>query len=96
MTKKTKPFITEMQAEGTTPERKLERADAKRLAHELIANLPPKGALRQEYVRNLTVRALKREIWPEVFEEFVSLTNVQDEVENVLARARIIAERTQI
>ena len=92
MSKKPKPFITELQAEGTHIERKLERADAKRLAQELIANLPTTKAQRQEYVRNLTVRALKREIWPEVFEEFVSLTNVQDEVENVLARAKIIAK----
>ena len=92
MTKKTKPFITDLQAEGSTLERKLERADAQRLAHELIANMPPKGATRQEYVRNLVVRALRREIEPEVFEEFVSLTNVQDEVDACLARAERIAE----
>ena len=93
MTKKTKPFITEIQSEGTHIERKLERADAQRLAQELIANMPPKGALRQEYVRNLVVRVLRKEIWPEVFEEFVSLTNVQEEVEACLARSEMIAER---
>jgi len=55
-----------------------------------------RGAQRQAYIRNLVVRALKREIEPEAFEEFVSLTNVQPEVDNVLARSRIIAERIRI
>jgi len=96
MTKKTKPFITEMQVEGSTLERKAERADTRRLAHELITDMPPKGAARQAYVRNLVVRALKKEIDPVVFEEFVSLTNIQPEVDAVLARSRAIAERTRI
>lgn len=95
MAKKPKPFITELQVEGTHTERKLERADAQRLARELIADMPPKGALRQAYIRNLVVRALKKEIDPAAFEEFVNLTNVQPEVDAVLARARIIAERTR-
>jgi len=96
MTKKSKPFITEIQAEGTHVERKAERKDARASAQTLVASMPPKGALRQSYIRNLTVRALKKEIDPTVFEEFVSLTNVQEEVDACLARARIIAERTRI
>ena len=92
MSKKTAPFITEMQVKGTHVERKLERADAQRLAHELIANMPSDKAQKQAYIRNLVVRALRREIEPEVFEEFVSLTNVQEEVDACLARAEMIAE----
>jgi len=93
MSKKTKPFMTELQVEGTRSERKLERAAAKAGARELIANIPSDKAAKQAYVRNLVVRALRKEIEPEVFEEFVSLTNVQEEVDNVLARAEVIAER---
>lgn len=96
MKKQRKSFITEIQTEGTHTERKLERADTKRLAHELIADMPPKGALRQTYIRNLVVRALKREIGSDVFEEFVSLTNIQEEVDNVLARSRAIAEHMRV
>jgi len=96
MKKQRKPFITEMQTEGTHVERKAERADTRRLARELIADMPPRGAARQAYVRNLVVRALKKEINPTVFEEFVSLTNIQPEVDAVLARSRAIAERTRI
>ena len=96
MTKKTKPFIIEMQVEGSTVERRAERIDAQRQAREMIADMPPRGALRQAYIRNLVVRALKKEIDPTAFEEFVTLTNVQLEVDAVLARARIIADRTRI
>jgi len=96
MSKKTPLFMTELQAKGTHTERKLEREDTKRLAHELVANMPATKAARQVYIHNLTVRALKKEVSQEAFEEFVNLTNVQEEVENVLARARIIAERTRL
>ena len=96
MSKKPKSFIAEKQVEGTTVERKLERADARRQARELIANMPPKGAARQSYIRNLVARALKKEVSQEAFEEFVNLTNVQEEVEAVLARARHFADRTRI
>lgn len=96
MTKQRKPFITEMQAEGTHAERRLERIDAERQARELVANLPSDSAARQMYVRNLVVRAMRKEIDPQTFEAFVSLTNIQDEVDAVLARARIIAERMRI
>lgn len=96
MTKQRKPFMTEMQVEGTRAERRLERADAERQARVLIANMPTGKAAKQTYVRNLVVRALRKEIDPQVFEAFVSLTNIQDEVDAVLARARIIAERKRI
>jgi len=96
MSKKTKPFITEMQVTGSTVERKLEHVDARRQAHEMVSNMPPHGAARQTYIRNLVTKALKKEVSPEAFEEFVNLTNVQPEVDAVLARARIIADRTRI
>jgi len=96
MTKKTKPFIADLQVEGSTLERKLERADARRQAHEMIADMPPRGAARQMYIRNLVTRALKKEVSQEAFEEFVNLTNVQPEVDAVLARARHFADRTRI
>ena len=96
MTKKTKSFMVDLQVEGTTVERKLERADARRQAHEMINDMPPKGAARQMYIRNLVTRALKKEVSQEAFEEFVNLTNVQEEVEAVLARARHFADRTRI
>ena len=96
MSKKPKPFITDLQVTGSTVERKLERTDAKQLAHELISNMPPKGAARQMYIRNLVTRALKKEVSQEAFEEFVNLTNVQEEVEAVLARARHFADRIRI
>ena len=96
MKKQRKPHITEMQAEGTHAERRLERADTRWLAHELIVDMPPRGAARQMYIKNLTVRALKKEVDQAVFEEFVSLTNIQPEVDAVLARSRAIADRTRI
>ena len=98
VSKKPKPFIVEIQAEGTHTERKLERADTQRLARELVSGLPDARlrADRQAYIRNLTVRALKREIDPTVFEEFMSLTNVQPEVEACLARASVIAEKKEM
>ena len=96
MSKKPKPFITDLQVEGSTLERRLERADAQRQAREMIIDMPPKGAARQAYIRNLVVRALKHEVGPAAFEEFVNLTNVQEEVNGVLARARMIADRTRI
>ena len=96
MSKKPKPFITDFQVEGSTLERKLEHADARRQAHEMAANMPGDKAAKQAYIRNLVVRALKREINPDAFEEFVNLTNVQEEVENVLTRARIIADKIRI
>lgn len=96
MGKKTKPFITEMQAEGTRVERKAERRDAECTARELIAAMPTDKAQKQAYIRNLVVRALKKEIDPMTFEAFVNLTNVQSEVDAVLARARLIADKTRI
>ena len=82
--------------EGSTVERKLERADAQRQAREMISDMPPKGAARQAYIRNLVTKALKKEVSQEAFEEFVNLTNVQPEVDAVLARARAIADRRRI
>ena len=96
MSKKPKPFMTDFQVEGSTVERKLERADARRQAREMIADMPSDKAARQAYIRNLVVRAMKHEVDPAAFEEFVTLTNVQEEVENVLTRARIMAEKTRI
>ena len=95
MTKKTKPFITDLQVRGTTVERRLERTDAKRQACEMIADMPTHGPARQTYIRNLIIRALKKEVSQDAFEEFVNLTNVQPEVDDVLARARTISDRTR-
>ena len=96
MSKKPRPFITKLQAEGSTLERKLEHADAQRQAHEMIADMPPKGVAKQSYIRNLVTKALKKEVSQEAFEEFMNLTDIQPEVDNVLARARTIADRTRI
>jgi len=96
MSKKPKPFITKMQAEGTHAERRVEHVDARRQAHEMVANMPSDKATKQAYIHNLVTKALKKEVSQEAFEEFMNLTDIQPEVDNVLARARTIADRTRI
>lgn len=75
----------------STVESRAEKLNTIEQAHTLAANLPQEPAKRQEYIRSLLVKALRREIDPEVVEEFIKLTNIRKEVEACLARAKLIA-----
>lgn len=89
MGKKTKPFITQIQAEGTKTERDLEKKETLAEVKELASQLPV-GPDRVTFVRNLVFRALRGEVDLEVFKLFCKLTNSWLEVETVLPRAKLL------
>ena len=76
----------------STIERRTERHAFHEEAYTLAAGLPQLQAKRQEYIRDLLVKALRRELDPEVLEEFIKLANVRKDVEACLVRSKLIAK----
>lgn len=89
MPKKTPEFITRIQSEGTTAEKRLEAEDLHKRASVLAAKMPLPPH-RQVYVGNLLRQALKGELDTDVFKEFVKMTNTYLEVEQVAPRVKML------
>ena len=92
MPKKTANFIVQLQAEGTTTERNLEKDEVHKRAYELAAKTPAPPH-KQVYVGNLLRQALRGELDVDVFKEFVKMTNTYLEVESVAPRIKMLAKR---
>ena len=92
---KQKPFITQMQAEGVKSERDLIRSETHKEARALADKMPSSPPERLIYVRNLVVRALRKEISQDVLREFTKMTNSWEEIKTCLPRARQIVEKSQ-
>jgi len=92
MGKKPKPFITRIQAEGTS-EKLLIRQELQKEAEKLAVNMPTHQADRQVYVSNLLQRALRGELDKEVFKLFVKITNSYQEVEAYSKRTELISKK---
>lgn len=77
----TKPFITEMQAEGSATERSGELGEATKKARVLLRGIPPDVNGRRAYVKTQLTKALNGEIEDGVFKQFIILSNCWDEFE---------------
>ena len=92
MPSKVPDFIKQMQSEGTTTERRLEKVDNRERVHkesrELASKMPP-APEKQTYVGNLLRQALTGKLNVEVFKEFVKLTNTYKEVNAVESRIKL-------
>lgn len=93
MGKKTKPFIAQIQAEGTKDDRDLIREETYQEARKLADKMPTFGPDRLIYIRNLTTRALRKKIDLEVFKMFIKMTGSWVELQDCLPRARQIVGR---
>ena len=88
MPRKTKPFITQIQAEGTKAERDYIRKEVREEALRLV-RLMPAGPDRLIFVRNLVRLALAGKVDIEVLRMFLKLTGTGPEMESVLPRAKL-------
>lgn len=88
-----KPFIVQMQIEGTKAERDLIKTEILLEAKRLAAKMPTLRPDRLIYVRNLTIKTLRKEVDLEVFKEFIKLTNSWIELQECAPRAKILVER---
>jgi hypothetical protein len=92
MAKRTKPFITRIQAEGTSSEKSLETqetlAEAMKLSNAMPGDIPNQTV----YMRNLVTKVFMGKVDYPVFYQFLKLTNAWDLFYSVEARARLIAE----
>ena len=93
MGKKPKPFITRLQAEGTTSEKLLLQRELQKEAERLAIGMPTFPPERQVYVLNLLQRVLRNELDKEVFKLFVKITNSYLEVEACSKRAELLAKK---
>lgn len=89
-----KPFITRIQAEGTTAEKVSEKQEILMQAKKLAVEMPA-SPHRQIYISNLIQKVLRKQLDLEVFKEFVKLTNSWIEVEASMPRAKMLVERRQ-
>ena len=90
MGSKMKPFVSQIQAEGTLTERRLEREELMKEARKLADKIPTFGPDRLVYVRNLTTKALRKEIDLDVFKAFIKMTGSWAELQTCLPRVRLI------
>lgn len=93
MGKRQKPFVADILRDGTKTERDFHKAWVLTEAKKLADKMPTGEADRCMFVRNLTFKALRKEVDREVFEMFVKLTGSWMEVETCLPRARLLARR---
>ena len=96
MPKKPKPFITRLQAEGTTSEKLLLQQELQKEAERLAASMPTFPPERQVYVSNLLQKVLQNKLDKEVFKLFVKITNSYPEVEACSRRAELLAKRKEV
>jgi len=90
--KKAPPYIVQIQAEGTKAERDIIKGEIHKEAQKLAMEMPTSLADRLMYIRNLTQRALRRELDPEIFKAFIRLTNSYIELESIYSRAKLLSE----
>jgi len=93
MSKKPKPFITRIQAEGTTSEKLLIQEELHKEAEKLSSAMPTEPADRQMYVSNLMRKAIREELDRGVFKLFVKMTNSYQEVLEVHRRAELLSKK---
>ena len=92
MPSKIPDFIIRIMAEGYKPDRRLEAEEIHDKAN-LLAQKLPLPPQRQMYVGYLLKRALKGELDPDIFKEFVRITNTYLEVEQVAPRIKMLLEK---
>ena len=93
MSKKTKPFITTIQAEGTTTERLLDKKQAQEQAEKLASKMPADSPNKQVYVRNLLTQTLAGKLDKEVFRLLIKLTGTYPELEASHSRALFLLNK---
>jgi len=93
MSKKPRPDITRIQAEGTTAEKLYDKhytqAEAEKLASKMPTFLPDK----QVYIRNLLTQTLAGRLDKDVFKYFIKLTNSYQELEASHSRALLLLKK---
>ena len=93
MSKKTLPFMVQLQAEGSKADRNLIREENHKEASALANKIPPFGPDRLIYVRNLVQKVLRKELDLNVFVIFVKMTNSWVEVDTCAPRAKMLERR---
>jgi hypothetical protein len=93
MPKQSKPFITQILAEGTSIERNAEKVNIEAEAKKLAAKMPTDPNQRQLYVGDLLRQSLSKKLDEDVFKKFVQLTNTYIEVQAATPRAKMIIEK---
>lgn len=93
MGRKTKPFITRIQAEGTTADKNLVREEIHKEARKLAIQMPTFGPDRLIYVRNLLQQTLHDKLDKEIFKAFIRMTNSYLELQQVAPRAKLLERR---
>ena len=93
MSKKSKPYITQMLAEGQRIERHLEKLETEDEARKLVRAMPYGQAERTIYVRNMIYQALSGKIPIDTFRLFARKTNAWLEIETLLPRAKLVIRR---
>lgn len=93
MGKKTKPFVTRIQAEGTTADKNLIREELHKEAQKLANQMPTFEPDRLIYVRNLFQQTLHGKLDKEVFKAFIRMTNSYLELQQVAPRAKLLERR---
>ena len=91
--KRPPPHVVQIQAEGTKADRDLIREETHKEAGELASKMPTFGPDRLIYVRNLTQKALRKELDLEVFKLFVKMTNSYIELQTCAPRAKMLLRR---
>lgn len=80
-------------AEGTITDRALERADLEKRAVAIIAQMPTGEPDRTVFIRNLTSKALRKEVEYDVFELVVKRTGSFQDVQAMLPRQQALNNR---
>lgn len=96
MTKRQKPFLIQLQSEGSGAQRALEREELQKEARRLADGMPTFGPERLIYVRNLTTKALQGKVDVDMFKAFLNMTNSWEELETCLPRAEQIVRRGSV
>ena len=93
MSKKPHPFITRIQAEGTTAEKLYDKHYTQAEAEKLVSKMPTDLPNKQVYVRNLLTQALAVKLDKDVFKYFIKITNSYQELEASHSRALLLLKK---
>ena len=93
MSKKPRPDITRIQAEGTTAEKLYDKHYNQTEAEKLASKMPVYPPDKQVYIRNLLTQALGGTLDKDVFKTFIKLTGSYQELEASYSRALLLLKR---